>query len=149
MRVKQYLPTHNLADKHTLPCSKEEVVKDVDMALISHMHTDYFDLLGQKLLPKDIPLFCQDVDKSNIKSIKDSFIWEGITTTRMPSRHGTGNVLKEMGDTSGFVLHAKDEPILYWMGETIWCKEVEATSRISSPISSLHTLAEQYGEMMN
>ena len=45
--------------------------------------------------------------------------WEGITITRTEGRHGSGAVLKEMGEVSGYVLQAEKEPTVYWAGDTV------------------------------
>ncbi len=166
---KTILTDPYLADKHTLPsyrgispnplvdlpCDKDEIVKGVDMVLISHIHTDHFDLSGQRFLPKNIPLFSQEEDKEkienmgfkNVKSVKNSTICDEISIIRTPSRHGTGDVLKEMGETCGFVLCAKDEPTLYWMGDTIWCEEVETVIKDMEPdIIITHSCGAVWGD---
>ncbi len=166
---KSILTDPYLADKHSLPpyrevsknplvdlpCSKEEVVKDVNMVLISHIHTDHFDLSAQEMLPKNIPLFCQNRDKidienrgfKNVTSVDNSLVWEGITITKTPSKHGTGDVLKDMGETSGFVLSAKDEPTVYWMGDTIWYEEVQRVIEDTKPdIIITHSCGAVWGD---
>lgn len=136
-----------LAGKHTMPSYQgnspnplvdlpfpaNEVIEGVEMILVSHIHSDHFDHAAQKLLPKYLPLLCQPGDDFFIQEkgfqdvipVKDSVNWEGITITRTPAQHGTGEVLKEMGSASGFVLQAQNEPTLYWAGDTIWYQAVE------------------------
>ncbi len=117
-----------------LPCTPQDVIEGIDMALVSHIHSDHFDPTAQRLLPKDLPLFCQPGDEPMIKEkgfhkvmpVVDTINWDGITILRTPGQHGTGNVLVEMGNTSGFLLKSKGEPTVYWVGDSIWCDAVAA-----------------------
>ncbi len=116
-----------------LPCSAHDVIENIEMALVSHIHSDHFDPTAQRLLPKSIPLFCQPGDESKIKAtgfrnvtpVNELVNWKGITIIRTPAQHGTGDVLKEMGNASGFVLRYENEPTVYWAGDTIWCEAVD------------------------
>jgi len=110
-----------------LPCSPEEVVDGVEMAIVSHMHPDHFDQLAAQLLPKDIKLFCQPSDEEMIRqfgvpgasAISDSTTWEGITIIRTDGQHGSREMAVHMGKVSGFVFQAEGEPTVYWVGDTI------------------------------
>lgn len=144
-----------LADKHSrpsltgkslnpmvdLPCPPQEVIAGIEMALISHLHSDHFDPAAQELLPKDLTLFCQPQDKvlieakgfRNVKPVVDTVNWQGITITRTACQHGSGKVLQEMGNASGFVLKAEDEPSVYWAGDTVWCEAVAKVIEQTKP----------------
>lgn len=50
-----------------LPCSPEEVVEGVEMAIVSHMHPDHFDQLAAQLLPSKVTLFCQPGDEAMLR----------------------------------------------------------------------------------
>ncbi|MBT3178203.1 MAG: MBL fold metallo-hydrolase [Desulfobacula sp.] len=110
-----------------LPFSIIDVLDGVEMILVSHIHSDHFDKTAQKNLSKSLPLYCQPVDASEIEKIgfyhvvpvHDSVCWEGITITRTEGRHGSGDVLKAMGEVSGYVLQAENEPTVYWAGDTV------------------------------
>ena len=79
---KIFITDPYLAGKHTmpsnkgispnplveLPCSEHDVIEGIEMALISHIHSDHFDPTAQRLLPKSIPLFCQPGDESEIRA---------------------------------------------------------------------------------
>ncbi len=138
-----------------LPCSPLEAVAGIEMVLISHLHSDHFDPAAQELLPKAIPILCQPEDKAAIASIgfrdvipvKDTVNWQGITITRTPCQHGTGAVLGEMGNASGFVFHAENEPTAYWVGDTIWCEAVAETILGTQPdVIITHSCGAMWGD---
>jgi L-ascorbate metabolism protein UlaG (beta-lactamase superfamily) len=115
-----------------LPCSPLKVIAHAEMIVISHLHSDHFDPTAQELLPKYIPVLCQPEDKAEIEAkgfryvipVVDAVNWQGITITRTSCQHGTGEVLKEMGNASGFVFSSLNEPTVYWTGDTIWYEAV-------------------------
>jgi len=138
-----------------LPCSPQEVIAGIEMALISHLHSDHFDPAAQELLPKDLPLLCQPEDKAAIESkgfrnvipIAREIIWQGITITRTPCQHGTGDVLEDMGNASGFVFSAENQPTVYWTGDTIWCEAVaNIISQTRPEIIITHSCGAQWGD---
>ncbi len=116
-----------------LPMEPAEVVADLDMAVVSHVHQDHFDATAEKVLPKDLPLFCQPGDEEkltgkgfqSVTPVETSVQWGGIAMTRTSGRHGTGVWEEQLGPVSGFVFKAENEPTLYWAGDTIWCDHVQ------------------------
>jgi L-ascorbate metabolism protein UlaG (beta-lactamase superfamily) len=116
-----------------LPCPPEDVVADIEMALISHLHPDHFDSHAQQLLPKNIPLYCQPGDEhqikeagfSNIITIDGSIGWHGMTITRTAGQHGNEIWAARMGPVAGFIFRADNEPTIYWTGDTIWYEALE------------------------
>ena len=138
-----------------LPCSPLEVIAGIEMALISHLHSDHFDPAARELLPKTIPILCQPEDQAEIESmgfrsvipVGDTVNWQGITITRTPCQHGTGAVLAEMGEASGFVFEAENEPIVYWAGDTIWCDAVVETIHRTQPdVIITHSCGAMWGD---
>ncbi len=117
----------------SLPFPTNEIMQDIDGVLISHIHPDHFDGPASEKLSKKIPLFCQPEDDLNIKemgfsqvtAIFTSYKWQNITIHKTNGQHGVGKILEKMGTVSGFVLQAKDEPTVYWVGDSIWYQEVE------------------------
>lgn len=115
-----------------LPCLPEEVIAGIEMVIVSHLHSDHFDPAAQDLLPKDTLILCQPEDEqtisakgfSNVMPVKQEINWEGVTITRTLCEHGSGEVLKEMGDASGFLFRSQNEGVIYWAGDTIWCEVV-------------------------
>lgn len=115
----------------TLPI--ESIINDLDFVLVTHTHRDHFDSLASEKLSKEIKLFCQPADKEfmrtegfiNAEVIETKIIFENITLTRTGGKHGSGEILKKMGEVSGFVLQADNEPTLYIVGDSIWLEEIE------------------------
>lgn len=111
-----------------LPMPAQEVVAGLEMAVVSHLHADHFDSEAETLLPKEIPIFCQPGDETSIsekgfltvRPVEQAMTWEGITLTRTPGQHGTGEWAERLGPVAGFVLQAENEPTVYWTGDTIW-----------------------------
>lgn len=115
-----------------LPLAPEAIVQDVELVIVSHLHTDHFDAAAQEALPKDVPVMCQPGDETTIREkgfvdvtpVTDLVDWHGISVQRTDGHHGTGEIEQMMKNVSGFVLSAKGEPRLYWAGDTILCSEV-------------------------
>ena len=136
-----------------LPVSAEEVVRNVEVVLVTHTHSDHWDSTAAKLLPKNVPLFGQPEDEAKFRSqgftavtpISKSAIWNGINITRTGGQHGTGEIGRAMAPVSGFVLKAQGEPALYIAGDTIWCSEVEEALRQFHPkVAILNAGAAQF-----
>jgi L-ascorbate metabolism protein UlaG (beta-lactamase superfamily) len=166
---RQVLTDPFLAGKHTLqsfagispnplvdlPSTPQEVIAGIEMVIISHLHSDHFDPVAQELLPKDIPLFCQPGDETQLSEkgfevvtvVEQAVDWQGITLTRTPGRHGTAAWAERMGNVSGFILQAKDEPVVYWAGDTIWYDPVEQIIVDTQPdIIITHSSGAKFGD---
>ncbi|MDP4145145.1 MAG: MBL fold metallo-hydrolase [Bacillota bacterium] len=131
-----------------LPVSEDElknIINSLDAVLITHMHFDHFYETENITLPRDIPVLCQpaDADRLNELGFKQvipidmNFAWKGITINRVKCSHG-GLILKHiMGEGSGFVLKAKEEPSVYISGDTVWDSSVKKTLLEQKPEISI------------
>ena len=138
-----------------LPCLPEEVIDGIEMVVVSHLHSDHFDQVAQELLPKNLPLFCQPGDETTLVEkgfqsavvVEQSTRWQGITLTRTPAQHGTGVWIERMGNVSGFVFQAENEPTIYWAGDSIWYAPVEQTITEFQPdIIITHSSGAKFGD---
>jgi L-ascorbate metabolism protein UlaG (beta-lactamase superfamily) len=117
------------------------VITKADAVLLTHMHSDHFDETAASLLTKNIPIFCQAQDEIKVKEkgfscvnpIGKDCYWKGITFKRVGGQHGTGEIAKQMGTVSGYVIKTKNEPSLYITGDTVWCLEVEQALETYAP----------------
>ena len=102
------------------------------MAVISHLHSDHFDQTAKDLLPSELTIICQSSDVEELRKqgyrnatgVIGELKWNTIKITRVGGHHGTGKVREMMGEVSGFVFEAENEPTVYWAGDTIWCDDV-------------------------
>ena len=140
-----------------LPFSPLEVISNIDAVIVSHLHSDHFDLVAQEMLPKDTPILCQPMDEEPITSmgfhhvtpIEDSLVWHDITITRTPCQHGSGGVLDDMGSASGFIFQAENEPVIYWVGDTIYYDAVdEVIDRVQPRIIITHSCGAVWGDQV-
>jgi L-ascorbate metabolism protein UlaG (beta-lactamase superfamily) len=125
-----------------LPFPAEEVAGGVDCVVVSHDHADHFDRTATGgTIPRTVPLFCQPGEEEkrlwegfkNVITIDSFYEWEGITITRRSGRHGEGRIRRLTGKASGYVLQAREEPTVYWTGDSVWCREVESTIKEFDP----------------
>ena len=110
-----------------LPFPAEEIVRGLDAVVVTHLHKDHFDETGARLVPRDVPVFCQPEDEERVRAlgldaraVADQLDWDGLHIVRTAGRHGHGELAAELGPVSGFVLDG-----LYLAGDTVWCPEVE------------------------
>ena len=124
-----------------LPMSPKSIMDDVDLVIVSHLHLDHFDPIARRLLPKNLKIFCQPVDREKIAEdsftdivpLHNSITWNGITITPTVGNHGTGEWVKKMGSVMGFILESESEPTVYWVGDTVLIDEVEENIEIYKP----------------
>lgn len=138
-----------------LPFIPAEIMKRVEMVIVSHLHSDHFDPAAKAFLPKDTPIICQPDDVPEIRKegfntlmpVKEVLIWKGISITRIPGEHGSGEVLEEMGHASGFVFQSEGEPTVYWVGDTILCDKVQQAILTNKPdIVITHSCGAVWGD---
>jgi L-ascorbate metabolism protein UlaG (beta-lactamase superfamily) len=110
-----------------------DLVESTDAVLVTHTHNDHWDGRARELIPKDRLVLCQPEDEAkisaagftNVSAVDPGLAWKGLRFVRTRGRHGTGEIGKQMGTVSGFVVQSEGSPSLYVAGDTIWCDEVE------------------------
>jgi L-ascorbate metabolism protein UlaG (beta-lactamase superfamily) len=103
-----------------LPLPAREVVRGVDLCIVTHLHGDHFDDAADALLPRGMPILTQpeSADALRARGFTNVATSHGdIPMTR--GRHGTGEIGAAMGRVSGWVVDG-----VYVAGDTIWCDEV-------------------------
>ena len=111
-----------------LPFPAEEVVGGLDAVVVTHLHQDHFDETGARLVPREVPVFCQPEDEERLsglgldaRPVEDELDWDGLRIARTGGRHGAEEeIARALAPVSGFVLGG-----LYVAGDTVWCREVE------------------------
>lgn len=124
-----------------LPLAVEAILEDVEAVVVSHTHPDHIDPVAIAAIAKETPLFCQPGDQAKmaehgfyaVTPIEGSLNWEGLILSRTGGAHGKGEILKRMGEVSGFVFQGKNEPTVYWVGDSIWCHTVQAAIETHRP----------------
>jgi len=119
----------------------KDIVEGLDLVMVTHTHDDHFDKVASKTLDKTILLMNQPADKAffekegftNAISLQGNQLWNGIRIHRVEAEHGSGEVLKLMGRTSGFVLEAKNQPTIYIVGDAIWTDAIKANIKRFKP----------------
>ncbi|WP_228466028.1 MBL fold metallo-hydrolase [Chryseobacterium balustinum] len=120
----------------------EDIVRDVDLVIVTHTHEDHFDKPASSTLNKSVALIMQPADKEFFKKegfmnatvVEDQKVWNGINIHRVEGKHGSGKVLEMMGKTSGFVLQAANQPTVYIVGDTIWNEDIKKILKNSNRI---------------
>ena len=124
-----------------LPFPAEDVVSGLDAVLVTHCHKDHFDETAERLVPRDVPVFCQPEDEERLRAVgldarpvEDRLDWDGLVLHRTAAQHGHGAMAEALAPVSGFVL---DD--LYLAGDTVWYEAVEETiGRLAPRVAVVH-----------
>lgn len=111
----------------------EEIMSGVDFALGTHSHFDHFDRAATRALADSITMFIQPADSvafsneygfNSTRILKDSTFVDGVTIIRTTGEHGRGTLKTIMGEVSGFILKAPDNPTVYIVGDCLYTPEI-------------------------
>ncbi len=132
----QALATRAFVEKPVcpLPFPAEEIVKDVDCFLVSHLHADHFT---DDYLPKTAPFVFQSDAEADIARTRgyvnastfhnDELTIGGVTVRRVDALHGdTPAMLEKAGPASGYIFTCDGEKTVYLAGDTIYCEQFES-----------------------
>jgi L-ascorbate metabolism protein UlaG (beta-lactamase superfamily) len=131
-----------------LPVPAERLVERLDAVLVTHLHRDHLDSASERLLPRNVPVFCQAVDAERLRElgldarpIKDELDWEGVRVARAGGRHSLDpSVEPALGPVSSFVLGD-----LYIGSDSVWCEEMaEGLRRWRPPVAVVNAGAARF-----
>ena len=112
-----------------LPFPPEQVVEGIDAVLVTHRHEDHLDGTAVRLIPCDVPVFCQPEDEAALRElgldarrVDDSVDWNDLTVRRVPAQHGFGEIAELLAPVSGFLIGD-----VYVAGDTVWYPGVQET----------------------
>lgn len=120
---------------NTLPDTPENILRDVDCCLVTHLHFDHF---SPDYLPKDLRIIAQnseDAEKicqmgfQNVDSFESDVLTVGdVVLHKTKAIHGDSNeAVEKMGKVCGYVFESHSEKCLYLAGDTVYCEDVEQT----------------------
>jgi len=113
----------------------EDILRNIDIILLTHLHRDHFDPEIINFFGKNIPIVScieykdrlSEIGFSNLNLVKDKIEIRGIEIILTKGKHGTGFVGISMGKSYGFILKTKNNEVIYITGDTIWCNYVKKT----------------------
>lgn len=126
---------------NALPDSPENILRDIDYCLVTHLHFDHF---SSDYLPRDLRIVAQnheDADKIREIGFENTVAFEselltigGVSIHKTKAIHGDNDkAVEKMGKVCGYLFEAPDEKCLYLAADTIYCPEVEQIIRKYHP----------------
>ncbi|HID4724406.1 TPA: MBL fold metallo-hydrolase [Staphylococcus aureus] len=125
-----------------LPLAIEDIINNIDLVILTHLHIDHFDPKAIEVLPKDIKIYTQNeadasevegYDFTNVSVFNDVTHIGEIELIKTDAQHGHGEILKMTGHVHGLVLKHSEEPTLYLAADTVWFDGVEKTLKAHHP----------------
>ncbi|MED2944626.1 MBL fold metallo-hydrolase [Bacillus swezeyi] len=118
----------------SLPASIDDIIKNLDAVIVTHLHLDHFDDAAKEMLPKDIKLFVQNTADAeevrnagfqDVEVLTEDTVFENIQLIKTRGEHGRGEILKLAGEVCGVVFKHSNEKTLYVAGDTVWYEGVQ------------------------
>ncbi len=125
-----------------LPIPLEDILKDVDAVIVTHLHLDHFDDAAKDALSKDVKMFVQsaedaeEVNKAgfhNLEILAENTSFNDIQLIKTHGEHGRGEILKSAGPVCGVVFKHESEKTLYVAGDTVWYEGVHTEINKHNP----------------
>jgi len=130
-----------------LTVSKEEIMKDSEFILLSHTHvsidydinnkahfSDHMDSDAIRSIDKNMPIYLPQYDLKgmekqgfkNLNVIVDEMKINNITVSRFEGLHvDEESWIPMVGESSGYVLKAKNAPTILWAGDTLLTENIK------------------------
>lgn len=114
---------------HELPFPVEEMLKGVDVVLLTHLHDDHIDEAAYEMIPKDMRFLVQDENNrqvvmshgfNHVEVVGDNTRVGEVSIQKAESQHGNFIMKYPAGHTAGYVFTHPQEKTLYHAGDTIW-----------------------------
>lgn len=120
---------------NALPDTPENILKDVDYCLVTHLHFDHF---CPDYLPLGLRIIAQNHEDAgkiremgfdNAASFESEILTIGeVVIHKTKAIHGDSEeIVQKMGEVCGYVFEAPGEKRLYLAADTVYCQEVEQT----------------------
>jgi len=113
-------------------------ILDVDVVIMTHIHSDHWDAAAISLIPKSLPIFTQhEMDAElllssgfkDVRVLSEHSDFNGVTLIKTPGQHGSDAALAAipelLGQVCGVVFKHGEEKTLYLSGDTVWNRFVE------------------------
>lgn len=117
-----------------LPLPVEDIIRNVDAVIVTHLHLDHYDEAAKVSLPKDMKMFVQNEDDAstvkndgfrNVEVLNEHTVFKGIQLTKTKGEHGRGEILNFAGLVCGVVFNHPSEKTLYIAGDTVWYEGIQ------------------------
>jgi L-ascorbate metabolism protein UlaG (beta-lactamase superfamily) len=130
-----------------LPNNAMNIVEKTTHCLITHLHPDHLDKVGENFLrTKQIPIICSVKDEPILKKrglnvTQTVDYWKttdflGGKIQGVPAVHGYGFIAKPMGNVMGFYIELPNEKSIYLSADTIYTDDVhKALTQLKPEIS--------------
>ena len=126
-----------------LPMPVDNVIKDIDAVILTHLHLDHYDDVAKNLLSKNIKMFVQNEADAevvrqdgfeNVEVLQEDTVFEGIELIKTKGEHGRGDQVHDIaGLVCGVMFKHSSEKTLYIAGDTVWYEEVKKSTNNHNP----------------